>query len=141
VRSVGFHRIVAVALLPLFAVASVFCTCLQTALAQIPHHAVHAHTTASCCGGSDATDHRQGSPSPDVPTQHCPHCTGQNLSGLETLKSGVPELTQALPLAACENPIALIVAAPADHRAAVATESPPAIASPSLLGLHCALVI
>jgi hypothetical protein len=73
--------------------------------------------------------------------RHCPHCTGQNLSGLETFKSRVPELTQAQPLAACENPIALIVAAPVAYRAAVATESPPAIASSSLLGLHCALVI
>jgi hypothetical protein len=127
-------------LLPYFTVASVFCTCLQPAPAQIPYGATHAHAIAPCCGAKSG-HHRQGSPSPDVPTQHCPHCTGQNLSGLETLKSGVPELTPAQPLAACENPIALIVAAPVARRAAVATESPPAIASPSLLGLHCALVI
>jgi hypothetical protein len=63
------------------------------------------------------------------------------LSGLETLKSRVPELTQAQPLAVCNNSIASILAAPVAYRAAVATESPPAIASPSLLGLHCALVI
>src|SRR5258708_1522322 len=70
VRPVGFHQFVPISVLPLFTVASVFCPCLQTAIAQIPHRTVHAHTTASCCGGTTAKHRRQGSPSPDDPARH-----------------------------------------------------------------------
>jgi hypothetical protein len=57
------------------------------------------------------------------------------------MKARVLDVTPSQPLAVWRNPIAGIIAAVASHRAAIVTESPPAIAPPSLLGLHCALVI
>ena len=119
---------------------NVMCLCNSTAaVAQAAKEtAAPAH---HCHGGSKSSDHSD--PTPDDHEEHdCQHCQGTLVAAATAADGRQIDLALAASLFLDLDRVAGDVGAGLNSQSLfVAVESPPALDPPSLLRLHCALII